>query len=233
MIWQINQGSTSNRSNIEQSLLWTTITTHLWCEIFSLVSSPSHSRRALTQARSEQRTFIRSSHKNNRLLFLQPSDHQLASDSILIMRTSSLLLSILVVSQVDTSRGFAFSSHQPTAAVSRMNSAAMQLVNNNDDANMETSSSSSSSRPSRREIFRGSLLAGAAAAMIFPFENAKAMDLFSGNKSRIGGLADKIRGILKNMVSVWGCACHTTCHAKGSFEIDYILASPHTLCVYV
>jgi hypothetical protein len=119
------------------------------------------------------------------------------------MRTSSLLLSILVVSQVDTSRGFAFSSHQPTAAVSRMNSAAMQLVNNNDDANMETSSSSSSSsRPSRREIFRGSLLAGAAAAMIFPFENAKAMDLFSGNKSRIGGLADKIRGILKNMVSV-------------------------------
>lgn len=165
------------------------------------MSSPSHSRRALTQARSEQRTFIRSSHKNNRLLFLQPSDHQLASDSILIMRTSSLLLSILVVSQVDTSRGFAFSSHQPTAAVSRMNSAAMQLVNNNDDANMETSSSSSS-RPSRREIFRGSLLAGAAAAMIFPFENAKAMDLFSGNKSRIGGLADKIRGILKNMVSV-------------------------------
>jgi hypothetical protein len=114
------------------------------------------------------------------------------------MKTSLLLL-ILAVCQVDTSCGFAFSSRQPTAA-SRMKTAAMQLVNN-DDANME-SSSSSSPRLSRRDIFRGSLLAGAGMMMI-PVENAKAIDLFTG-KPRIGGLADKIRGILKNMVS-WRC----------------------------
>jgi hypothetical protein len=137
-----------------------------------------------------------------------------AKDNILIMRTSVLLL-LLVVSQVDTCHGFAFSSRQPTAA-SRMNTATMQLVNN-DDANMESeTSSSSSSRPSRRDMFRGSLLAGAAAMMI-PFENAEAIELFSGKKSRIGGLADKIRGILKNMVRWSRCGCHMKMSSKGLF----------------
>jgi hypothetical protein len=139
------------------------------------------------------------------------------------MRTSSLLLFVVVVSQVNDSHGFALSSHQPTAtAASRMNTAVR--VVNSDDANTESeaSSLSSSSRQSRRDIFRGSLLAGAAAAMI-PFENANAMDFFS-EKSRIGGLADKIRGILKNMVSLTCCvvlccvvgAMPCQCQAKGS-----------------
>ena len=144
------------------------------------------------------------------------------------MRTPSLLL-LSVVSQVDTTYGFASSSRQPTAA-SRMNTAAMQLSVNNDDANIESeisSSSSLSSRPSRRDVFRGSLLAGAAAMMtMIPVENAKAIDMFKG-KPRIGGLADKIRGILKNMVSRIWCTgiCHTLCYAFPKDHWRYMDAS--------
>jgi hypothetical protein len=132
------------------------------------------------------------------------------------MRYASLLLFLVVSSRVvNDSHGFTFtfsSRRKPTAATSRMITAVR--VANSGSENENTESSELSSRPSRRDIiFRGSLLAGAgaAAALTIPFENAKAMG-FSSEKSRIGGLADKIRGILKNMASCWRCCGFTFTH---------------------